>query len=158
MKKDIIQIIIGIAICIFLLWAYPGFSQVTASWNKSEGATGYKLYFGTSSRDYIDHVTVYDTEVQIPLSRFERERTYFFTLTAFNSCCESGFGDEVSFFIVTGIDENIITFDECDEVKTYNVLGQEIKSDRTLRPSGWYVRRCFVGDIVVGVESEVLVK
>ncbi len=158
MKKDVIEIIIYLILFIFLLWAYPALAQVNASWEPSERATGYKLYFGTSSRDYVDYVTVYDTQVQIPLARFERERIYFFTLTAFNNYGESGFGNEVSLFIITGIEEVVLDFKDCNKIKTYNIRGQEVKSDRLYLPSGFYIRRCFVGGEMIWTKSEILIK
>ncbi len=158
LRKELIKIVILLILFIFLVWTYPVFSQVNVSWNESERAIGYKLHWGTSSRVYNDNVTVYDTEVQIPLSKFERERTYFFTVTAFNDSAESDFGEEVSFFIITGIEEVVLDFKDCNKIKTYNIRGQEVKSDRLYLPSGFYIRRCFVWGEMIWTKSEILIK
>ncbi len=58
-KKDIIQIVIGMAICIFLLWAYPGFSE-TVEWdaNPEPDLAGYNIYYGTESGNYDQSINV----------------------------------------------------------------------------------------------------
>jgi hypothetical protein len=146
-------------VLILLFWIFPVFSQtLDATWNPSVGAKGYKLHWGTESRNYTDYKTTNDTQVQVPISKFERERTYFFTLTAFNDSAESGFGEEVSLFIPTGIEESVIDFKECDKIETFNILGDRVEFNRHRLPSGIYIHRCWLGNKVVGIKSEGLLK
>ena len=144
---------------IILFSTIPVFSQTLGvAWDHSEGAIGYRLYWGIESRNYTDSKVINDTRVQVPLSWFKREETYFFTVTAFNDSAESGFGNEVSFFIITGIEEVVLDFKDCNKIKTYNIRGQEVKSDRLYLPSGFYIRRCFVGGEMIWTKSEILIK
>lgn len=65
---------------------------ITLSWNPSEGADGYKLYYGANSKDYappidVGNVTLYTLEAVEPSVRF-------FALTAYNKFGESSMGEE----------------------------------------------------------------
>lgn len=142
-------------IIFILLWALPAFSQtLEVTWNPSEGADGYKFYWGMESRNYTDLRTTPNTQIQIPLSWFKREKTYFFavTATAFNFY-ESEFSNEVSFFLTTGIEENIINFKECAKVKVFNIRGQKLGEYNSMEEINWsvfssgtYIQGCFDDD------------
>jgi hypothetical protein len=87
---------IGIFIlCCNCLQAFSG--DVSLAWDPSvsEGVTGYKVYFGSSSGDYGTPITIPNqtsyTVADLPSG------TYYFAVTAFNATGdESGFSNEVS--------------------------------------------------------------
>jgi len=143
---------------IILFWVYSALAQVTASWDAVPEAEGYKIYWRIESGNYSDFETTYSEQIQIPMVRFERERTYFFAVTAFNQAGESEFSKEIPFFIPTGIKEIDLNLDECDEVKSFNILLQRVDFDRTKLPTGSYFHVCWVGGKVVGVKREGLLK
>jgi hypothetical protein len=67
-------------------------ADITLSWNPSEGADGYKLYYGSQSKDYappidIGNVTVYELKAVESSVRF-------FAVTAYNRFGESAPSEE----------------------------------------------------------------
>ena len=146
---------------IVLFWMSPVFSEtVIAEWdaNTEPDLAGYNIYYGTESGNYDQSIDV-GNNISWIIDNFVVSAIYYFTVTAYDSSGnESDFGEEVSFFVITGIGEVVLDFKDCDEVKTYNVLGQSVKSDRSQLPSGFYVRRCFVRGKIIWTKSEILVK
>jgi len=156
MKKDIIEIIVLIAIFIVLLWAFPAFSQIDVSWDASPelDVAGYKLYWGLESRVYNSFKETPITKIELPLSLFEREKTYFFAVTAFdNYGNESTFSEEVAFFVTTNVRNDFVDFTEFDRVEVFNILGQRIgeleKIGWSSLPSGSYIFRCWKDEKIV---------
>jgi len=67
--------------------------DVSISWNASEGATGYKIYYGQESGVYGQPLDVGD--VVTYLRQNFPTGGYYFALTAYNEFGESDFSDEV---------------------------------------------------------------
>jgi len=91
--------IFGISLLlIFLIGFYSNALGETLSWTASPGeVTGYRLYYGTSAGSYpqnvdVGNLTSYSTD---SLSLTEGT-AYFFVVTAYNSVCESGYSNMVS--------------------------------------------------------------
>ena len=109
MKKDIIEIIIGIAICIFLLWTFPAFSEtVIAEWdaNTESDLAGYNIYYGTESGNYDQSINV-GNNISWFVDNLIVSAIYYFAITAYDFVGnESNFSDEASFLIMTEVDEN----------------------------------------------------
>ena len=82
-------------ILLFCSLAFP--AEVTLEWDHSvsETVTGYRIYYGTESRQYSDHdVTGYATTHTV---KDLAPGTWFFTATAIDAAGnESGFSNEVS--------------------------------------------------------------
>jgi len=79
------------------LKATSNWYSVTLEWNKSAGATGYKVYYGTESGKYGDPVdvgsklkTVLDEEYLVYGTK------YYFVVTAYNNAGESKYSNEVT--------------------------------------------------------------
>jgi hypothetical protein len=69
---------------------------VTLQWDGStSNVAGYRLYYGTSSGVYTQHLDVGKTFVT--LSNLTAGRTYFFSVTAYTSVAESSRSNEVSY-------------------------------------------------------------
>ena len=88
----------------FVLFAQTAWAaNVTLTWDRNQepDIAGYRIYWGTSSRNYQNSATVYDSATQ-PLERYyevqglEEGRTYYFAVTAFDLANqESDFSDEI---------------------------------------------------------------
>ena len=84
---------------------------------------------------------------------------YYFAITAYDFAGnESDFSEQVSLFLPTGIKEISLNFDECDDVKSFNILGKRVEFDRAKLPTGTYLRVCFVNDEAMWVKKEGLLK
>ncbi len=69
---------------------------VTLAWDPSDGATGYKIYWGTSSRTYEHVIDV--GKVLIYTVGLPEGSTYYFAATAYDgTSIESDYSDEVSY-------------------------------------------------------------
>jgi hypothetical protein len=84
-----------------LLLSIPGMLwgktlQIAWSSNTEDDLSGYRLYYGTSSRDY-DHVLNVGNTASVTVEGFLEGETYYFGLTAYDySGNESGYSAEVS--------------------------------------------------------------
>ncbi len=137
----------------------PAFSGVLASWdpNPESDLAGYNIYFGTSSGNYDQSIDV-GNNVEWFTNNLVISAVYYFAVTAYDSSNnESPFSREAS-LLITGIAGGVDFIEECTEVRAYNIRGQEVGLDRSQLPSGFYIRRCFVGGKVAWTKSEVLVK
>ncbi len=92
-----------IALGTFLLNA-PAFgtSQVTLAWDASVSTvSGYRLYYGVSSRDYTN-VTDVGSATTTTVSNLVSSTTYFFAVTAYDLVgLESDFSTELSYTVPT---------------------------------------------------------
>lgn len=85
---------------LFLFLLFSVFSvranRVTLAWDPSDDATGYRLYWGTASRNYTQNVDVGNvTSYTVPL--LVNTITYYFAVTAYDADgLESNYSDEVS--------------------------------------------------------------
>jgi len=100
---ETILILFFFALC--TMAATPAFAAtVNLAWNASSGSnvTGYKMYYGTSSRNYSYNVNV-GNHTSCSLSGLKEGRKYYFAATAYNnSNAESTYSSEVSYTVPTG--------------------------------------------------------
>jgi hypothetical protein len=88
-------LVLGLSLLIFPVNIHA--VTVTLAWDNSSGATGYKIYSGTTSNSYswvtdVGNVTSYTT------ADLANGYTYYFAATAYDaSRVESGYSTEVSF-------------------------------------------------------------
>ena len=78
----------------------PAGASKTLSWTAvaEPSVLGYKLYYGTMSRQYDSHVDV-GPDVSYTVNGLTPGTTYFFAVSAYNSGGESGLSQEVSSFV-----------------------------------------------------------
>ena len=146
---------------IILLWAFPAFSEtVIAEWdaNTELDLAGYNIYYGTESGNYDQRINV-GNNISWFVDNLIVSAIYYFAITAYDfSGNESNFSEQVSLFLPTGIKGIGLNFEECDEIKSYNILGERVEFDRTKLPTGTYLRVCFVNDEAMWVKKEGLLK
>lgn len=94
-----------VSILIMLIAVFAGVNRaaaasVTLSWNASPDAdaTGYKIYYGTTSGSYVHHVTV-GLVTSVTISNLCAGETYYFAATTLYGASgeESAFSSEASF-------------------------------------------------------------
>ena len=76
-------------------------SQITVGWdnNSEPDITGYKLHYGTSTRNYDYNVDV-GNYTSCTISDLQEGTTYYFAATAYNSQLnESGFSEEIAYSV-----------------------------------------------------------
>jgi hypothetical protein len=75
----------------------PAGASKTLSWMAvpEPSVLGYKIYWGTVSRQYDSHVDV-GSNVEYTVSGLQPGTAYFFAVSAYNAGGESGLSDEVS--------------------------------------------------------------
>lgn len=83
--------------------ATPGDSKVTLSWNAVEGATGYKITYGTISGNYTTTISpiANNTFSGYDITNLKNGTTYYFTVSAIINEGEYGTSDEASATPVT---------------------------------------------------------
>jgi len=78
---------------------YAQGASVTLMWNPNspaENVIGYRLYYGTESRNYAFMIDITD-ETSKKISHLEKGQNYYFAVTAFNAAGEeSDFSEEIS--------------------------------------------------------------
>jgi hypothetical protein len=88
--------------CIFLFGAQPAVAQsVTLAWTASDNpvVAGYKIYYGTTSRDYASAVAVGDVTSAV-MPGLVAGQTYYFAVTTCDAAGnESTFSDEIIFAV-----------------------------------------------------------
>lgn len=77
----------------------PVTATFTLTWDNSpdQSVTGYNLYWGKASGDYIGHVSVANPPASIQVLWENDEDVFYFAVTATNAFAESDFSNEVSF-------------------------------------------------------------
>lgn len=75
--------------------ATGGINQVELQWSTVNGATGYKVYYGTSSGQYGSPISVGDV-TQYTVTGLNASTTYYFAVTAVNAGTESQKSNEKS--------------------------------------------------------------
>jgi hypothetical protein len=72
--------------------------MVSLAWKPVAGATGYRLFYGTASRNYAAKV---DTKVatKYTLYGLTAGRRYYFTVRAYNGSTVSAYSNETSAFV-----------------------------------------------------------
>jgi hypothetical protein len=71
-------------------------AQITLAWDSSDGAAGYKIYYGTTSHTYTSFVDV-GNNLTYTFPEFPDWNTYYFAATAYDdSNLESDYSDEIS--------------------------------------------------------------
>jgi len=68
--------------------------SVKLSWMPSASAQGYRVYFGSTSRDYMSFADV-GPATQAQVDELDDCQSWFFAVTAYNSVGESGYSNEV---------------------------------------------------------------
>lgn len=89
----------GILVLLLLLLASASSAgAVVLGWNSSVGATGYFLYYGTSSRTYTTAVDA-GPALSASISGLTPSTTYYFGVTAYNETSESSYSNEVAYTV-----------------------------------------------------------
>jgi hypothetical protein len=70
-------------------------AELSLSWDSSIGATGYRVYYGFESRNYIFEVDI-GLWTECTVSELDPGQTYYFAVTAYNDYAESDFSREIS--------------------------------------------------------------
>lgn len=85
--------------------------QASLSWNPSasSGVTGYRLHYGTASRNYSTHLDV-GSKFSASVPNLAAGSTYYFAVTAYNSAGESGYSNEVSAAIPVAVAPPVAMF------------------------------------------------
>ena len=100
---ETILILFFFALCI--IPATSAFAAtVNLAWNASSGSNvaGYKMYYGTSSRNYSYNVNA-GKNTSCSLSGLQEGKKYYFAATAYNSSnAESSYSSEISYTVPTG--------------------------------------------------------
>ncbi|MCP4553773.1 MAG: fibronectin type III domain-containing protein [Bacteroidetes bacterium] len=71
-------------------------------WDPSSGATGYTLYYGTSSKSYSIRVNVGDT-TRYTMTGLNEKLNYYFVVRAYDNAGESGNSNEL---VIVATDSN----------------------------------------------------
>lgn len=91
----LITMLAGILVC--MAWPSNPRGSVTLAWTRSTSTSvsGYKIYWGPSSRNYTNSMDVGDFAMGT-VTNLARGSTYFFAATAYTTNLESDFSSEVS--------------------------------------------------------------
>jgi hypothetical protein len=98
---------IGLLVC-FFCQMYPFLSvahaaETTLAWdpNIEQDVAGYKIYYGTSSKNYTHNIDVGNT-TEYTVSNLQEGTTYYFVVTAYNySSNESSYSAEVAYTLAS---------------------------------------------------------
>jgi hypothetical protein len=99
----------SLLICLFLAPLIAFSATVGLEWDKSPDSTvvGYKVYYGGQPGNYVNNVSVLDTNIVI-LTNLTQNVTYYFAVKSVNAANhESIFSSEVSY---TPIDSNVYVY------------------------------------------------
>ena len=70
-------------------------AEVSFEWDDTDGATGYKIYYGFESRNYPFMVDI-GLWTECTVSGLDNDRIYYFAVTAYNESEESEFSPELT--------------------------------------------------------------
>ena len=70
-------------------------AEVSFAWDDTDGATGYKIYYGFESRNYPFMVDI-GLWTECTVSGLDNDRIYYFAVTAYNESEESEFSPELT--------------------------------------------------------------
>ena len=96
-----------------LLWL-PTYA-VTIGWDESDGASGYRLYYGTNSGVYGVTVDV-GTNLTAKILGLIPGRTNYFAVTAYSSTSESALSAELVYTVPAVITNTILTVDHAGKI------------------------------------------
>jgi len=110
---------------LFVFQPYSSFAAATVNlaWDPSPGpdVAGYKVYYGTSSRNYAYNVNV-GKSTSCSLSGLAEGKKYYFAATAYNSSnAESSYSSEISHTIPTSSASNTTTSSSATNTNTSNL-------------------------------------
>ena len=74
--------------------------QVSLAWNSVSGATGYRLYYGTSSGNYASNVDA-KTSTSYTVAGLTDGTRYYFAVRAYNATTTSGYSTEINTVVGT---------------------------------------------------------
>jgi hypothetical protein len=84
------------ALFMCLYWQTAHAAEVSLAWEASNGAMGYKVYYGLESQNY-PFIADIGLSTQCTISALDFGETYYFTVTAYNEYGESDFAREISY-------------------------------------------------------------
>ncbi len=95
--------VVLVFIFVLILQNHPGFTA-TLAWDANTETTvsGYKVYFGTKTRNY-SSVKDVGNNTQYNLNILNREKKYYLAVTAYNNTSESPYSEEISYTVTDGI-------------------------------------------------------
>jgi len=97
-KTKFKQSFLKLIMTIFVIMLYSPSAhcaEVLLEWNETDGATGYKVYYGFESRIY-SFVADIGLWTQCTISDLDNGRIYYFAVTAYNESEESEFSYELT--------------------------------------------------------------
>lgn len=90
---------------LFFLLIFPchipeaGAASLTLAWNPSPSpVAGYKVYYGTASHVY-SHTITLDNRTDCDIPDLANERTYYFTVSAYDEKTESALAEEIAYTV-----------------------------------------------------------
>ena len=98
-SRAVALVILSLALMVLPVVAHSG--VITLAWdaNTEDDIKGYKIYYGTTSRNYSGSIKVGDT-TQTTISNFQEGQTYYFAATAYDfDDNESAFSEELVYTI-----------------------------------------------------------
>lgn len=73
-------------------------AQVTLAWNAATNSTGYKVHYGTQSKNYPSAVDA-GSQTNYTLTNLTAGQTYYMAATAYNSSGESTYSNEITYTV-----------------------------------------------------------
>jgi hypothetical protein len=102
------KVLAGILLIILIQGSLQASQSVILGWQPSSdpNAVGYRIYYGTSSHNYSDTISV-GNQTSVTIDGLADGVTYYFAATTFNAQNqESGFSNEASYQVPPGTDTN----------------------------------------------------
>jgi hypothetical protein len=103
-RRWLIGFLLGVLHCYSSLQV-TGAQSVTLAWdsNAETNLAGYRLYYGTTPRNYSAHVQVAKPNTDATVNGLQAGQTYFFAVTAYtHDGLESDYSDEVPYTVPAG--------------------------------------------------------
>ena len=132
---------IGLLIGLALLFALPATAaEVSLAWdaNREEDLAGYRVYWGTQSRNYPNSADVGD-QIQYTVPDLTEGRVYYFSVTAYDvNQLESDYSAELAFAVpVADTDQDGLS--DTDEIQQYGTDPNNADTDGDTMSDGWEV-------------------